>query len=216
MDRKAAGVKTNRSYDGSGRRAQAERTRRHVVATARRLFLAGDYGSTTVAAIATEAGVSVETIYKSFGGKPGLVRAIREQALRGAGAEPAERRSDELRATHSDPRAIIRGWAVLTMEVSPRVAPVLLLVRDAAVSDPEMAQLRAELDDARLERMTQNAATLADGGHLRPGVSLEHAAGVLWTYSSPELYELLVTTRGWHLEQYADFIAEAMVGALLA
>jgi AcrR family transcriptional regulator len=215
VDRKAAEVKTNRSYDGSGRRAQAERTRMHVLATARRLFLGGDYASTTVAVVAAEAGVSVETIYKSFGGKPGLVRAIREQALRGVGAEPAERRSDELQTTQSDPRAIIREWAALTMEVSPQVAPVLLLVRDAAVGDPEMAQLRAELDDARLERMRHNAATLAEGGHLRAGLSLEHAAQVLWTYSSPELYELLVTTRGWNLQQYADFIAQAMIGALL-
>ena len=208
-------VKATRTYDASGRRARAAHSRAEVVAAARRLFLANGYGSTTVAAIGAEAGVSVENVYKLFGGKPGLVRAIRDEALTGAGPEPAERRSDELQSTERDPRAIIRGWAQLTLEVSPRVTPILLLVRDAAVTDPEMARLQSEMDDARLERMAHNAATLADGGHLREGVSLERAAAVMWTYSSPELFALLVGARGWPLEQYGDFIAEALIAALL-
>jgi hypothetical protein len=37
----------------------------------------------------------------------------------------------------------------------------------------------------------------------------------MWTYSSPELYELLVVVRGWPVERYGTFIAEAMVAALL-
>jgi len=37
----------------------------------------------------------------------------------------------------------------------------------------------------------------------------------MWTYSSPELYELLVLTRGWPLERYGAFIADAMIAALL-
>ena len=57
------------------------------------------------------------------------------------------------RATESepDPRAIIRGWGALTTEVAPRVAPILLLIRDAAAADPEMATLLAEMDDQRLK-----------------------------------------------------------------
>ena len=208
-------VNTTRTYDASGRRAQARRSRAEVVSTARRLFLASGYSATTVAAVAAEAGVSVETVYKTFGGKPGLVRAIRDEALTGAGPEPAERRSDELQAAESNPSAIIRGWARLTLEVSPRVTPILLLVRDAGVTDPEMALLRAEMDHARLKRMTHNATTLASRGHLREGLSLERAAEVMWTYSSPELFHLLVGTLGWPLEQYGDFIADALVAALL-
>ena len=84
-------------------------------------------------------------------------------------------------------RAIVRGWGVLTMEVAPRVAPVLLLVRDAAASDAELARLQEEMDASRLTRMTQNARTLLRGGHLRDGITLDAAADVLWTYSSPEL-----------------------------
>jgi AcrR family transcriptional regulator len=159
--------------------------------------------------------VSAETIYKGFGGKPGLVRAICEQALAGEGPVPAETRSDELQASEPDPRKIISGWGKLSAEVAPRGSPILLLLRAAALSDPQMASLRAEIEASRLRRMTHNARTLADGGHLRDGITAEHAGEIMWTYSSPELYELLVVTRRWPPRKYGEFIAEAMIAALL-
>jgi hypothetical protein len=78
-----------------------------------------------------------------------------------------------------------------------------------------MAALRAEMDTSRLTRMTSNAHNLAEAGHLRDDITAEHAGEVLWTYSSPELYELLVLGRGWPAERYATFIADAMIAALL-
>jgi len=51
-----------------GRRSQEA-----VLEAAQRRFLRAGYGATTIAA---DAAVSVETIYKAFGGKRGLVRAI--------------------------------------------------------------------------------------------------------------------------------------------
>jgi len=205
---------TPRRYDATGRRAQAERSRASIIDAARNLFLTHGYAATTIASVSARAGVSVETVYKVFGGKPGLVRAICAQALAGAGPVPAEQRSDDLQRTETDPRAIIRGWGALSVEVAPRIVPILLLVRDAAIHDPAMADLQVEMDDSRLARMTHNATTLADAGHLRPGLSTHAAAEVLWTYSSPELYELLVLRRGWTLERYSGFIAEALIAAL--
>jgi hypothetical protein len=120
-----------------------------------------------------------------------------------------------MQATENDPRTIIREWGVLAMEVAPRVVPVLLLVRDAAASDPELARLREEMDASRLTRMTRNARTLLKEGHLRAGLTLDAAADVLWAYSSPEFYELLVIRRGWSVARYGRFIADAMIAALL-
>jgi AcrR family transcriptional regulator len=211
----AAKVKRTRRYDSARRQDAAQRRRAAVVEAARRLFLREGFSGTTIARIAMDAGVSEETVYKAFGNKIALVRAIRDQALAGAGPVHAERRSDRMQASENDPRQIIRGWGVLTMEVAPRVAPVLLLVRDAAASDRELARLQAEMDAARLTRMTHNARTLLKGGHLRRGITLDEAADVLWTYSSPELYELLVIRRGWAVERYGRFIADAMIAALL-
>jgi AcrR family transcriptional regulator len=208
-------VKPKRRYDSPRRAEQARQTRAAVLDAARRLLLHNGFAATTIGAIAAEARVSVETIYKAFGGKPGLVRAICASALAGEGPVPAETRSDELQIREPDPRQIIRGWGKLTMEVAPRIAPILLLLRSAAATDPEMAGLRAEMDTGRLSRMTQNASNLAKGGHLRDDITVEQAGEVLWTYSSPELYELLVLGRGWPTERYGTFIADAMIAALL-
>jgi AcrR family transcriptional regulator len=211
----AAKVKRIRRYDSTRRQDGAQRRRAAIVESASRLFLREGYFSATIAKIAGDAGVSEETVYKAFGNKIALVRAIRDQALAGTGPVHAERRSDRMQARENDPRRIIRGWGVLTMEVAPRVAPVLLLLRQAAASDRELAKLQAEMDAARLTRMTHNAQTLLKGGHLRPGIDLDEAADVLWTYSSPELYELFVVRRGWTVERYGRFVADAMIAALL-
>jgi len=215
MDARADAVKQKRTYDATRRRERARQNRDKVIAAAERRFLRDGYGITTIAAIADDAGVSADMVYKSFGGKPGLVRAIRARALEGEGPVPAERRSDELQAREPDGRRIIEGWGALTVEVAPRVAPILLLIRAAAASDPEVMALLEEMDADRLRRMTANARRLRDAGHLRPGVTVARAADVLWTYSAPELYELLVLRRGWAPARFGRFVADAMIDALL-
>ena len=91
------------------------------------------------------------------------------------------------------------------METPRRFWPTHLLVRTASATDAEMKVLYDEIARQRLQRMTHNAATLFNGGHLREGITLDYAAEVLWTYSSPDLYSLLVVERGWPLEQ-SDWI----------
>lgn len=215
VQRKSPAVKTTRRYDASLRQDQARQNRERIVEAAERRFLRDGYGPTTIPAIAGDAGVSVDTIYKSFGGKPGLIRAIRTRALRGEGLVPARQRSDELSTHTPDPREIIKGWGRFVTELAPRAAPILLLVRDAATTDPELRALLKELDGDRLHRMTDNARRLIAGGHLRQGISIGRAAEVLWTYSSAELYELLVLRQGMSLRTYGQFVADAMMAALL-
>lgn len=207
-------VKGRRSYDGSRRRDQAARTRTAVLDAASARFLADGFAATTIESIAADAGVSEATIYKAFGGKPGLVRALCERALAGEGGVPAEERSDDLRRD-PDPRTVVAGWGRLTAEVAPRVAPILLLLRDAATGDRVAAELHAELDRDRLGRMAQNARFLSGGGHLRPGVSERDARDVLWLYSSPELFELLVRQRRWSVARYSRFVGDAIANAVL-
>ena len=215
MTQRTPKAEPKRSYDGTRRREQAQRNRERMLDAAEQRFLRDGYASTTVASIATEASVSADLLYKSFGGKPGLVRAIRTRALEGRGPVPAEERSDALHDQSSDARQIIAAWGRLTAEVAPRVAPILLLIRAAATADAEVRALAEELDDERLRRMTDNARRLREGGHLRAGITTARAADVLWTYSAPELYELLVLRRGWSTMKFGRFVAEAMIDALL-
>jgi AcrR family transcriptional regulator len=215
MEPKSFSVKSKRRYNSSGRRQQAARTREAILDTARRLFLTGGYANTTIAAVAEAAGVSVETIYKAFRGKPGLVRAIWHKGLEGSGPTPAEQRSDEMQTLDTDPHRVLTNWGSLVVEVAPQAAPILILVRNAAATDSEMASLLEEVDRARLQRMEHNARTLHERGDLRRDITLEQAIDLLWTYSSPELYELLVVRREWPIERYGQFVAEGMIAALL-
>ncbi len=208
-------LEQKRPYDATRRQEQAARNRQAIVDSAEERFVRDGYAATTIAAIAADVGVSDHTIYKSFGGKPGLIRAIRARALEGVGPQPAEQRSDVLHESGHDGRSIIEAWGMLTTEVMPRVAPVLLLIRDAAVADPEVRDLLDEMDSDRLRRMIDNARRLRDGGHLRAGLTVPMAADVLWTYSAPELYELLVLRRRWSLRRYGEFVTRAMIDALL-
>jgi AcrR family transcriptional regulator len=215
MEQKSSAVNTRRRYDSSGRRERARQTRDQITGAAHDLFLTDGYAATTVTAIAAAAHVSVETIYKSFGGKPGLVRAIVDKGLAGEGPIPAEQRSDHIRDTEPDPRQILTAWGAFVTEIAPRTAPILALARDAAASDPEVAVLLQEISTARHERMTLNARGLADAGHLRPGITISEAADILWAYSSPELYDLLTRQRGWTAEHYGRFVGHALIAALL-
>jgi AcrR family transcriptional regulator len=215
MDESASPVKGRRAYDGSRRREAALRTRAAVLDAALVRFLREGYVVTTIESIALDAGVSDATIYKTFGGKPGLVRALCERALAGEGSLPAEQRSDALQETEVAPRAVIDGWGRLTAEVAPRIAPILLLLRDAANADRAAADLYDELDANRLARMSANARYLADGQHLRAGVRLRDARDVLWIYSSPEFFDMLVRRRQWSVRRYSQFVSDSIASALL-
>lgn len=215
MERNVLEVKSKRSYDASRRRAQAAQTRGTILEVARREFLVHGYAGTTVARIAEEAGTSVETVYKSFGGKSGIVRALWEHGLAGRGAVPAPKRSDVLSSTETDPARVLRGWGAFTAELAPDAAPIVLLVRGAAASDPDMAALFTEIEAQRRARMRHNARRLQQRGWLRPEVSLARATDILWTYSSAELYDLLVVRSGWPPKRYGEFVGDALIAALL-
>jgi len=204
-----------RRYDASGRRRASAQRRLVVVEQARQLFLEHGFGGTTVAAVAQAAGVSVETIYKAFGGKAGLVRAVWEQALEGGGPVPAEERSDAVSAVADDPREVVATWARLSAEVGERAAPVLALVRAAAAADPEAAALLAEIDAGRLARMRHNADALARRGHLRPGLSVERAAQLMVAISG-SLHDPLVGDAGWSAVEYAEVVERLLTAGLLA
>ncbi|MGI8491141.1 MAG: TetR/AcrR family transcriptional regulator [Acidimicrobiales bacterium] len=214
MDPKDLKRKAERSYDRSGRQERARQQHAAALDIARALFLDNGYAATTIDSIAQAAGISAATIYKSYGGKAGLVRALCERARAGAGPTPAEERSNVLRSS-DDPQQVLEGWGRLTVEVSPRISPLLLLLRTAAHTDPEAAALRDHLERQRLARMADNARYLADAGHLRPDVSTADARDVLWLCSSPEIYELLITRRRWALAKCARFLTDTMKTALL-
>src|ERR1700750_2554362 len=83
-------TEVKRSYDASGRRAQARARRLAVVLAAREKFERDGYRPTTIAAIAAQAGVSAESVYKGFGPKAPLAKAGLHLALARRTGGPAK------------------------------------------------------------------------------------------------------------------------------
>jgi AcrR family transcriptional regulator len=209
-------VNGSRSYNSSRRRERAEASRDAVLMHARQQFLERGFAASTIAGIARSAGVSPEFVYKNFGGKPGLVRAIHRASLLGAGGPPAEERSDRAQAAAASGLALVEQLGRLTAEIAPLTAPILLLIRDAAAGgDMDMAALLQEVDTARHERMLHNSRQLAARGFLAPGMDVKHAADIMFTCTAPELHEALVTKCGWTPEEFGAFIARTLAASLL-
>ena len=188
---------------------RAQVTRRRIAAAGRRLFLRDGYAATTLAGIATEAGVAVQTVYAVYGSKAGILGALRESAMnqpeaealyRQAMAEPSPRRRLELFAG-----SIRRRW-----EFS---GDVVKIDRDAGTADPA---IRAGLS-ATLARRRAGIAALAValGTHLRPGVDVERATAVLDALTLPDVYAELVGVHRWTSDAYESWLAATLVHELL-
>ncbi len=210
-------VKPRRRYDSSRRQEQARENRRAVLEVAHRMFLERGYAATTVGTIAAAAGVSVETVYKAFGNKPGLVKAVVDEAIVGDDEPVPMLQRDRVRRMEAepDPRRKLAMYGEHLADSAPRRVPVELLVRAAAASDAGAAEVWDQLEAERLTGMTFFARHLDEGGNLRRGVSVEEARDVLSTYNSAEVYELLVIRRGWTPERYGRWVANALAAALL-
>jgi AcrR family transcriptional regulator len=76
-------TEVKRPYDASGRRARADARRREVARAARELFERDGFRATTIAGVAAHAGVSAEMIYKVFGTKAALAKAVFDLVIAG-------------------------------------------------------------------------------------------------------------------------------------
>jgi AcrR family transcriptional regulator len=216
MPRNPGRVK-RRPYDATGRRRSAAARRDRIIDVARERFLADGYAATTVAAIAKEAAVSVDTVYKVVGRKPRLAKAVFDDGIAGRGPVPTTARATAVSVHELDPRRRLRAFGRFVTEVAPRVAPLMLLVKAALDSqgDPELAAVWKEMNDERLASMTIHAQRLFDDGHLRAGITVEEARDVFWTFNAPEVYDLLVQRRGWDVERFGRWVGEMYLAALL-
>lgn len=209
---------SRRPYDSSRRREQAERTRATVLEAARARFLADGYAGTTVAAVARDAGVSVETVYKGFGTKAGLAKAVHDRAVVGDGADVPMLQSEFVRRNlvEPDPVAKVQAYGHQVATVGGRTGPMLLVVRDAAAADVGAAEVWDEVQAERLRGMAAFAGHLSEAGHLRDDVGVDEARDVLWLHSSVEVWELLVIRRGWDPGRFGTWLGGQLVAALLA
>lgn len=202
-------------YDNSARAEQARLLQRKIIDAAAQALLENGWSGTTIAAIAARAGVSPETVYKRFGGKAGLLKAVYDVRMAGDD-EPipiVDRPAIQAMLTEPDPRRLAERYAALARDLIERAGPlvsVLLGVRD---TDPELAAFIATTDAERLVGAGGFVSMMAFWTTLR--VDPEQARDIVWTLTSPELYDLLVTRRGWSLDAYQDWLGRSLFEAVV-
>jgi AcrR family transcriptional regulator len=205
-----------RRYDATRRREGAARTRSAILDAARELFAERGYAATAMTAIADRAGVAPDTVYASVGRKPRLARLLIETAISGTDqAVPAGQR-DYVRAIQAAPDAAakITIYAAAIAAIAPRMALVLGVIQEAARDEPELAALWAEIAERRAANMRLFVADLAAVAPLR--LDPDQAADIVWATNAAEMYQLLVSQRGWSPQRYEDFLADTWRRLLLA
>lgn len=215
-------VKGNRSgrrrYDASSRREAAARRREGIVAAARECFLAHGYSATTVATIAARAGVAPDTVYTAVGPKPTLFRELIETALSGS-AQPVEGRDRDyavqMRA-EPDVHAKLAIYAAAVTQLQGRLAPLFLVLREAAAAHRELSELWREITDRRARNMRLLAADLHSTRALRQDLTLDEIADIIWTMNSSEYYAMLVHDRGWSPDRFESWLYDAWTRLLLS
>ena len=211
-------VNPKRTYDSPRRREQAATTRRDILRSAERLFEQRGYAATTVAAIATDAGVVAKTVYSAFESKAGVLRALWNILLRDDDADvPVMDRAwyrevlDEPEPAHQ-----LALNARNSRVVKSRIAPVLEVIRHGAPIDPDIEGLWERIQSDFHENQRAIVESLAAKGALVSGLTVARAADILWTLNHPDVWQLLVTQRGWTPAQYESWFCEASCSQLLA
>jgi AcrR family transcriptional regulator len=206
-----------RPYDTSHRREVAAETRNAVVAAASRLFADRGYAATTMAEIASAAGVALDTVYASVGPKPVLFRHLIETAISGGDQPvPAEGRGyvRQIRA-EPDPGRKLDLYAHAIREIQERLAPLFRVLQHAAPADPQLNALWHEIGARRARNMQLLAADLAATGGLRQDLSVDDAADIIWATNSSEFFLLLVRDRDWDADRFEQWLARTWKELLL-
>ena len=208
-----------RIYDGTNRSEAAAARKQQVIDAAGRVFERRGYDGATIQMIAEEAGVAVETVYRSAPGKRGLLAAaIRAGVAGGAerAAVPVERRP-AIRSVidEPDPRMRVTRYLRTVVGVWRRAGPLQRVLDAAAMADADLETLRSELESDRLHGMHRFAQSLFEQHALREDVSVDRAADLLWAHCGRALFDAIVTERGWSDREYIDHISDVLAHALL-
>ena len=210
-------VNPKRSYDSPRRREQAAATRRDILDAAQQLFERQGYAATKMSEIAEAAGVALKTVYAAFDTKSGVLRALWHTLLRGDEDDvPVMDRAWYREVLEEpDPERRLRLNARNARNVKTRIAGVLHVIRQAALLDPDTEALWDRIQSDFYENQRAIVQALDAGGALRPGLDVAEAADILWTLNHPDVWQLLVTQRGWTPERWEQWFADTSSRQLL-
>jgi len=192
------------------RQRQAQQTREEILTAARSLFVEHGYAHTTVAEIAKQAGVAVQTVYSSVGSKAEVLVALLEASRSDAGVP----RRDQAAVEAADPREIMRTGNGTLRAVMESSGDVFRLVIDNAAADPDVAAAWERSKQYIRMGVEAGVRRVDELGALAPGLSIDRAVDIISVVLSPRVY-LGLLDRGWsHDEIEALFESMAITTVL--
>jgi AcrR family transcriptional regulator len=202
---------------GTRRAEQARATRRRIIDQAARLLAEQGYAATTLDQIAAAADVAVQTVYFHFRNKATVLKEVVDVLAVGDDEPVPVLDRPWVRRMRQEPDGAraLAIWLRNTRAIFGRVAPVMKIVRDAAGSDPQMA---AQWQTSLAQRYAAQRAViqqLADKGALRPELTVDRAADIIFCLVSFEVYLLLTAERGWTPAQWERWITATLTAAIL-
>lgn len=207
-----------RTRNEDGRTARSRSTRARITAAATELFTTDGYGTTSIAAIAARAGVSVQSVYYSFGTKRAILTAALDLAVAGDDDPVPTLERPWVRAALADPdpREQIRRQVAGAADIYRRAAPLLNVVRSAATADADLVEVWATNLEQRLTVQRVFAEALARKTPLPAGMTVDTAADTALAILSPETYQLLVHHQGWAHARWQEWATNALHRLLTA
>jgi AcrR family transcriptional regulator len=203
---------------GRGRRQRkAQATRRRVLDAAETLFTRDGYATTTMAAIAEEADVAVQTVYAVFGTKRAiLIELLPVRVVGDDDGTPLQDRQDwQDMEREADPSRQLALLASIATRVGNRIAALYGVMAGAAGSDPEIAEMYRRQQQARYTDQRRVARSLSRKGALRTGLSEARATDIMWAIANPSTHRSLIGERGWAADEYERWLAQVLISALL-
>lgn len=203
---------------GPGRRQRkAQATRRRVLDAAETLFIRDGYATTTMAAIAEEADVAVQTVYAVFGTKRAILTELLAVRVVGddEGSPLRDRQDWQDTEREVDPRRQLALLASIATRVGNRIAALYGVMAGAAGSDPEIAEMYRRQQQARYKDQRHVARSLSRKGALRAGLSEARATDIMWAIANPNTHRSLIGERGWATEEYERWLAQVLISALI-
>ena len=198
-----------RRYASPLRAKQAEATKATLLNTATELFTTKGWAGTGMRDVARGAGVAVETLYKHYSSKRVLFDAVVDHAVVGDDEPvPVAQRPEFLAMGRGRRTDRIAAAAALTAAIHDRTGPFAKLIREAAATDEEIAEV---LRAAR-ERQRQDVGAGLELVLGRPTTEAERDG--VWAVLSPEVYLLLVQESGWSLDQYEVWLSTTLASVL--
>jgi AcrR family transcriptional regulator len=198
------------------RTEQAQKTRKRVIEAATRLFVRQGYATTTMRAIATEAGVSLPTVELLFGTKAQLLHVVIDVAIAGDD-EPVPVLSRTWAAEAQSAHGLAEFLAAVAQvlsEAQARSAGVMLAAYEAAASDPDIQLLIMDRESQR----ERTATWIVNGVLERVGLRRLDRPGAIdtvWMLMDPVIFNRLTRHRGWSPDRYASWFADSVARLLV-